>query len=59
MIPPKARTTLIALVSAAWAISIVVTMFSDSYNPDPSINALFSGVIGAALAVGRGGDKSE
>ncbi len=48
---------LIALVSTAWAVNIVVTFFSDSYSPDPSINALFSGVIGAFMATGRGDDK--
>ena len=49
------KTMLIALVSVAWAVNIVITFFSSSYSPDPSINALFSGVIGAVLAV-KGGD---
>lgn len=53
------RAVLIGLVGAAWATSFVVSIFNPEYHPDPSVNAAFTLVIGAALYRGKadGGEK--
>lgn len=57
------RGALVALVGAAWAVSFVASLVNPDYHPDPSVNAAFTLVIGAALyrgatdKNGAGGDK--
>lgn len=53
-----ARAALIALVGAAWATSFVASLVNPDYHPDPSVNAAFTLVIGAALYKG-GADKGK
>lgn len=43
------RLALVALVGTAWATSFIVSLVNPEYRPDPSVNAAFTLVIGAAL----------
>ena len=57
MIPRPVVTGLCILVAFVWATSIGLSMVNPDYKPDPAINAIFGGVIGTALALGKDTDK--
>lgn len=50
-----ARAWLVAVVGAAWATSFVASLANHDYHPDPSVNAAFMLVIGAAIYKGGAG----
>lgn len=53
MLDGRLRDALVVLVAIGWVASILGSIFNPNYEPDPSINAAFALVIGAALGVGR------
>lgn len=55
-IPDWLKFSLIGLVSLAWAASILTSLISHSYHPDPSIYTPFGVIIGGLIwGGGRGG----
>jgi hypothetical protein len=43
--------TLTALITAAWAVNLVMPWFTAAYHPDPSINSLFMCVVGGIVTL--------
>ncbi len=54
MLSDRARNALCLAVTLAWIANIVASIFNNAYHPDPAINGIFSGMIGAVLAASSG-----
>lgn len=59
MLPPRVVAGICILVATLWALSTARDIVDDSYKPDPSINAVFGGVIGTALTLGKNQGESK
>ncbi|MEV8373023.1 hypothetical protein AB0P21_09815 [Kribbella sp. NPDC056861] len=59
MLNDRVRTILIVAVSLVWVANYTASIINPNYKPDPAINAPFLAVIGALVASGRGGGKSD
>lgn len=53
MLPPRVVAGICILVATLWALSTARDIVDDTYQPDPAINAVFGGVIGTALTLGK------
>lgn len=54
MLGERVRNALCGLVALAWVANILVSMVNADYKPDPAVNGVFSGMIGAVLAASTG-----
>ena len=52
MLSQRVVTGICILVAVVWSLSMARQIVDDGYKPDPSINAVFGGTIGTALALG-------
>lgn len=59
MLDGRVRDALVVLVGVGWVASIIGSIFNPNYEPDPSINAAFALVIGAALGIGKKESNSK
>lgn len=59
MLDGRVRDALILLVAVGWVASIIGQIFNPNYEPDPSVNASFALVIGAALGLGKKESNSK
>jgi len=53
MIPRSLATAIVVLVSVIWAANFVLQFVIPSWHPDVTINGIFMGVVGTALALSR------
>lgn len=58
LLSDRTRNAVVALVAVVWVVNIAAAMVSSTYEPDPSVNGVFSGVIGAVFAAGAARGKS-
>jgi hypothetical protein len=59
VIPKPLATVIIVLVTVVWAVNFAAQFVVDQYQPDVAINGIFMAVVGGALALSRGGKKSD
>lgn len=58
MISPRLRNWIALIVTIVWAINFAATLVPQlHYKPDPTIHAVFMGIVGGAFALSR--DKKE
>jgi len=53
VIPRSLATAIVVLVSVIWAANFVLQFVISSWHPDVTINGIFMGVVGTALALSR------
>ena len=52
MIDPKLKNWIIIVVTAVWALNFVVGLIPQiEFQPDPTINAIFMGIVGGLFAL--------
>lgn len=54
-LPTWLASSIVAGVTLIWAMNFLAQFVVDGWEPDVSINGVFMAVVGAALALGRGG----
>lgn len=61
LIPPVIANTILIVVTAVWVTSFAASLLSTSYHPDPQINLIFMGIVGAAWAnaIRKGGGDTK
>jgi hypothetical protein len=60
MISARARTVVIAVVTAVWAMNFLAGVFINGYEPSESINGIFMAIVGGLFALGsRNGNGSS
>lgn len=61
LLPRRLASAIITLVSIVWALNFALQFIPGiNYHPDLSINGIFMGIVGGALALSRkGGDHSD
>lgn len=57
MLNNTARTALIFLISAVWAVNFTAPIFVKGYKPPAEVNVVFMGVVGALVAGYKNGAK--
>jgi len=58
MIPKPLASAIIILVSFVWACNFFMQFLITTYHPDITLNGIFMGIVGGALALSRK-DKDE
>lgn len=58
MIPKPLASAIIILVSVIWALNFFMQFLVTTYHPDITLNGIFMGIVGGALALSRK-DKDE
>lgn len=56
LLPRPVASAIIVVVTAVWAANFALQFLVADYEPDVSINAIFMGIVGGALALSRKGD---
>jgi hypothetical protein len=58
MLPKPLASAIIILVSVIWALNFFMQFLVTTYHPDITLNGIFMGIVGGALALSRK-DKDE
>lgn len=58
MIPKPLASAIIVLVSIVWSCNFFMQFLVTTYHPDITLNGIFMGIVGGALALSRK-DKDE
>jgi hypothetical protein len=50
LMPPRIANFILIVVTVVWVVSFAMSLISQTYHPDPQINVIFMGIVGAAWA---------
>lgn len=53
MLPKPLASAIIILVSVIWALNFFMQFLVTTYHPDITLNGIFMGIVGGALALSR------